>query len=107
MHSIDELNESIAGLDDEDTGGNDGAQDDAQDEYQAEPIARQGQAASERERDLLLLRLNEATGKDFKAHDTVELRSIWKALCEDQEVSEELEIQHPTVRQKNSDRITG
>ena len=92
----DKLNESIDGLDGEDTSGQLNM---GQGDYSTEPIAVQDTdlVAEGSARERLLLRLYEATDKDFGAHETSELRSIWKAYCEDQEVSDAVELQHPSV----------
>jgi hypothetical protein len=89
--SAEELNESIAGLEEE------GEQNDADG---VEILGREdtGLDARRSERDLLLERLEEATDKNFETCSTPELRNLWKAYAEDQEASEEAEVIYPQVR---------
>jgi hypothetical protein len=100
---IVEPNLSADELDNEDGGEQGGAGDEAHNnsnnQAEAEAINREDTDLDSHslERTLLLQRLNDATDKNFDAHSTPELRSIWKAYREDQEASEEIEVVYPQV----------
>jgi hypothetical protein len=90
----DDLDESVAGLEDADEGAE-------PEYYEPEMLALEDTDVSSpdarSQRDILLERLYEATDKDFGHHSTAELRAFWKAYSEDQEAVNHAEVEYPEV----------